>query len=187
MRSKKVRMMRGLNVPTCIVFIHGLFDGRLKAAGVDPETGVLNSAYVNGKLNLYHKYCIDMVEGLEEDIAGMCVEAETLLMELVSFPASTKESQAVRDEARRSAILLRLVQISEETGNMETNCRNELAATGFSLRERLCVYAHGALLKPVFNRYIPQIEYDWAFNSYHANHDEMKVRVSKILKEDNHV
>lgn len=43
MKNKKVKM-KGLATPTIMVFMHGFFDGRFRAAGLDQDGGLLNSA-----------------------------------------------------------------------------------------------------------------------------------------------
>lgn len=226
MKSKKVKM-KSLGTPTVIVFLHGFADGRSKSAGISQDGGLLNSAYVNGKIDLFYKYCSERVDRLETDIAAVCTEAETLLMELESIPAmikrnevpkaenvkfpaklpaSIEEAQAARADAkkavkvnhaaeqskanrnqmekRKTEILQRLVQIRNRIANREINCRNEISATAFVLKERLCVYGHGVLLKPILNRYIPQMEQEWVFELYNKNHNELKERISAAVKKE---
>ena len=56
MKNKKVKM-KGLATPTIMVFMHGFFDGRFRATGLDQDSGLLNSAYLNGKTDILYKYC----------------------------------------------------------------------------------------------------------------------------------
>lgn len=224
--NKKVKM-KGLATPTVMVFLHGFFDGRFRAAGIDKDSGLLNSAYVNGKTDLFYKYCSERVDRLETDIAAVCMDAEKLLLELEDMPEkireikvkeaepvnlpkklpdSMEEAQIARADARKAAkaktdaeqakanknqmqkrkteILQQLVMIRDRILNKETNCRNELSATSFALKERLCVYGHGVLLKPVLHRYIPQLEYEWAFDLYNKNHEEIKRRISEVVSKE---
>lgn len=227
MKNKKVKM-KGVATPTVVVFLHGFFDGRFRTAGIDQDSGFLNSAYTNGKTDLFYKYCNERVDRLETDIATVCTEAETLLVELKSMSSTCKrnetdwvesvktpkvspdfaqDAQAARSaarevekanaaieqvkekksqiEKRKIDILQRLVQIRDHISNKETNCHNELSATSFALKERMCVYGHGVLLKPILSRNIPQFEYEWAFKLYNNNHDEIKQRISEFVnKED---
>lgn len=226
MKNKKVKM-KGLATPTIMVFMHGFFDGRFRAAGLDQDSGLLNSAYVNGKTDLFYKYCSERVDRLETDIAAVCTDAEKLLLELESMPEkirkirvteeepvklpkklpdSMEEAQLARADARKAAkakadaeqskanknqmetrkteIQQQLVMIRDRILNKETNCRNELSATSFALKERLCVYGHGVLLKPVLHRYIPQLEYEWAFDLYNNNHEEIKRRISEVVSKE---
>lgn len=226
MKNKKVKM-KGLATPTVMVFLHGFFDGRFRAAGIDKDSGLLNSAYVNGKTDLFYKYCSERVDRLETDIAAVCTDAEKLLLELEDMPEkireikvkeaepvnlpkklpdSMEEAQIARADARKAAktktdaeqakanknqmqkrkteILQQLVMIRDRILNKETNCRNELSATSFALKERLCVYGHGVLLKPVLHRYIPQLEYEWAFDLYNKNHEEIKRRISEVVSKE---
>lgn len=226
MKNKKVKM-KGLATPTVMVFLHGFFDGRFSAAGIDKDSGLLNSAYVNGKTDLFYKYCSERVDRLETDIAVVCTDAEKLLLELEDMPEkireikvkeaepvnlpkklpdSMEEAQIARADARKAAkaktdaeqakanknqmqkrkteILQQLVMIRDRILNKETNCRNELSATSFALKERLCVYGHGVLLKPVLHRYIPQLEYEWAFDLYNKNHEEIKRRISEVVSKE---
>lgn len=226
MKNKKVKM-KGLATPTIMVFMHGFFDGRFRAAGLDQDSGLLNSAYVNGKTDLFYKYCSERVDRLETDIAAVCTDAEKFLLELESMPEkirkirvteeepvklpkklpdSMEEAQLARADARKAAkakadaeqskanknqmetrkteILQQLVMIRDRILNKETNYRNELSATSFALKERLCVYGHGVLLKPVLHRYIPQLEYEWAFDLYNKNHEEIKRRISEVVSKE---
>lgn len=226
MKNKKVKM-KGLATPTVMVFLHGFFDGRFRAAGIDKDSGLLNSAYVNGKTDLFYKYCSERVDRLETDIAAVCTDAEKLLLELEDMPEkireikvkeaepvnlpkklpdSMEEAQIARADARKAAkaktdaeqakanknqmqkrkteILQQLVMIRDRILNKETNCRNELSATSFALKEHLCVYGHGVLLKPVLHRYIPQLEYEWAFDLYNKNHEEIKRRISEVVSKE---
>lgn len=226
MKNKKVKM-KGLATPTVMVFLHGFFDGRFRAAGIDKDSGLLNSAYVNGKTDLFYKFCSERVDRLETDIAAVYTDAEKLLLELEDMPEkirkirvteeepvklpkklpdSMEEAQLARADARKAAkakadaeqskanknqmetrkieILQQLVMIRDRILNKETNCRNELSATSFALKERLCVYGHGVLLKPVLHRYIPQLEYEWAFDLYNKNHEEIKRRISEVVSKE---
>lgn len=223
MKNKKVKM-KGVATPTIVVFLHGFIDGRFRTAGIDQDSGLLNYAYTNGKTALFCKYCNERVDWLETDIASVCTEAETLLMELKSMPSIcernetywvegvktpkvpldfAQDAQAAREvekanaaieqakekksqiEKRKTDILQRLVQIRDYISNKETNCHNELSGTSFALKERMCVYGHGVLLKPILSRNIPQLEYEWAFKLYNNNHDEIKQRISEVVnKED---
>lgn len=226
MRNKKIKM-KNLNTPTIIVFLHGFFDGRFRAAGVDQDSGLLNSAYVNGKTDLFYKYCNERVDRLETDIAAVCTDAEKLLLELEDIPTkiceirvkevepvklpkklpdSMEEARLARADARKVAkakayaeaskarksqmqnrkteIMKQLVMIRYRILNKETNCRNELSATSFALKERMCVYGHGVLLKPVLHRYLPQLEYEWAFDLYNKNHEEIKRRISEVVSKE---
>lgn len=226
MKNKKVKM-KDLTTPTVMVFLHGFSDGRFRAAGIDKDSGLLNSAYVNGKTDLFYKYCSERVDRLETDIAAVCTDAEKLLLELEDMPEkireikvkeaepvnlpkklpdSMEEAQIARADARKAAkaktdaeqakanknqmqkrkteILQQLVMIRDRILNKETNCRNELSATSFALKERLCVYGHGVLLKPVLHRYIPQLEFEWAFDLYNKNHEEIKRRISEVVSKE---
>ena len=226
MKNKKVKM-KGLATPTIMVFMHGFFDGRFRATGLDQDSGLLNSACVNGKTDMFYKYCSERVDRLETDIAAVCTDAEKLLLELKDMPEkirkirvteeepvklpkklpdSMEEAQLARADARKAAkakvdaeqskanknqmetrkieILQQLVMIRDRILNKETNCRNELSATSFALKERLCVYGHGVLLKPVLHRYIPQLEYEWAFDLYNKNHEEIKRRISEVVSKE---
>ena len=226
MKNKKVKM-KGLAIPTVMVFLHGFFDGRFRVAGIDKDSGLLNSAYVNGKTDLFYKYCSERVDRLETDIAAVCTDAEKLFLELEDMPEkireikvkeaepvnlpkklpdSMEEAQIARADARKAAkaktdaeqakanknqmqkrkteILQQLVMIRDRILNKETNCRNELSATSFALKERLCLYGHGVLLKPVLHRYIPQLEYEWAFDLYNKNHEEIKRRISEVVSKE---
>lgn len=225
MGSKQIKM-KGSNTPSLIVFMHGFLDGRFRTACIDQDSNILNSAYVNGKINLYHKYCSECVKRLETDISSICTDAETLLMELESMPddvgverpenvggrivqkppKSIEEAQTAREAARKQAnaanasaekmekkrslhnrrtqIVQQLVQTRDRISNRESNCYYDLEVTQFALRERFCIYGHGVLLKPMLNRYIPKMEYEWAFARYNRNHEDLKRRINEVVKKE---
>ncbi|MCD8147943.1 MAG: hypothetical protein LUD84_11830 [Clostridiales bacterium] len=86
---KKVPKLPGLWVPRFFILLHGFFDGRLGAAAIDEESGELNSAYVNGKLFRFYKFCHEWVSQLERDSAGIRTEAAALIQEFYSLPTAT--------------------------------------------------------------------------------------------------
>ena len=97
MKNKKVKM-KGLATPTIMVFMHGFFDGRFRAAGLDQDSGLLNSAYVNGKTDMFYKYCSERVDRLETDIAAVCTDAEKLLLELKDMPEKIRKIRVTEEE-----------------------------------------------------------------------------------------
>lgn len=224
MKNKKISM-KGMKTPSPVVFMHGFFNGRFKSAGIDLDSGLLNSAYVNGMMDLFYKYCQERVDKLETDISAICTEAETLFIELKAIPenmserlseeknmekipdklpSTIQEAQEIRAIARRIAeakdfsehsrgaineknsrrteIIQRLVQIRDRIITKENNCYNELNATAFLLKERFCIYGHGVLLRPMLNRYIPNVDYDRILECYDTNHQEIKSRISTLTK-----
>ena len=90
MKNKKISM-KGMKTPSPVVFMHGFFNGRFKSAGIDLDSGLLNSAYVNGMMDLFYKYCQERVDKLETDISAICTEAETLFIELKAIPENMSD------------------------------------------------------------------------------------------------
>lgn len=85
--------------------------------------------------------------------------------------------------ARYQKIIQRLVEIRDQIKSSELIANEELAANAEALKGRLCTYAHGALLKPVYTRYIPGIEYTRHFEEYRKSHDDLKHELANVIKE----
>ena len=123
------------------------------------------------------------------DFVGLCDALEQIRHAVWELEQVERQLQAAQEEEarwknRKTEILQQLVMIRDRILNKETNCRNELSATSFALKERLCVYGHGVLLKPVLHRYIPQLEFEWAFDLYNKNHEEIKRRISEVVSKE---
>lgn len=74
--------VKGLRTPRVIVFLHGAVDGRVtKKAGINPQNGVIESAYISQNLLQYKQACHDCVISLEKDIRPIRMEAAGLLAE----------------------------------------------------------------------------------------------------------
>ena len=85
-------------------------------------------------------------------------------------------------EARRQAILQRLVEIQDRIATRELIAGEELSATAEALKGLLCAYAHGVLLRPVQARYLRPIEYAPRFDAYRQSHDALDRKLTRALQ-----
>lgn len=122
------------------------------------------------------------------------------------FPATVEEAQACRAEAaaaaksaqaiaaqhvkreetlaRRSWIIRRLVKIREQLDICDRICIDELTATAHALQDKLCVFTHGAILKPVKPEYIPVVEFDSFVVDYLASSEALRQKISDVLDKE---
>lgn len=120
MKNKKIRM-KGLKTPSSVVFMHGFLNGRFKSAGIDLDSGLLNSAYVNGMMDLFYKYCQERVDKLETEISAICTEAETLFIELKAIPDNM--SNRTSEERNKEKIPDKLPTTIQEAQEMRAIAR----------------------------------------------------------------
>ena len=71
----------GMKVPRPFVFAHGFVSGRLKVAGLDPETECICSGYITEKLNLYDSVYHNRVQMLENETRAVRSEAFDIMAE----------------------------------------------------------------------------------------------------------
>lgn len=157
MKNKKISM-KGMKTPSPVVFMHGFFNGRFKSAGIDLDSGLLNSAYVNGMMDLFYKYCQERVDKLETDISAICTEAETLFIELKAIPenmsdrmseeknmekipdklpSTIQEAQEIRAIARRIAEAKDFSEHSRGAINEKNSRRTEIIQRLVQIRDRI--------------------------------------------------
>lgn len=111
--KKKTLKLKGLKTPKLFLFIHGFANGRMKTAGVDSESGNLNSAYIHGKIYQFDRLCHERAVQLERGLSEIRTEAEILSMELneltvpppyrSSDPASSSPGGAVAQDSIAAA------------------------------------------------------------------------------------
>ena len=198
MKNKKVKM-KGLATPTVMVFLHGFFDGRFRAAGIDKDSGLLNSAYVNGKTDLFYKYCSERVDRLETDIAAVCTDAEKLLLELEDMPEkireikvkeaepvnlpkklpdSMEEAQIARADARKAAKAKTDAEQAKANKNQMQKRKTEILQQLVMIRDRI-------LNKETNCRNeLSATSFEWAFDLYNKNHEEIKRRISEVVNKE---
>ena len=129
MKNKKISM-KGMKTPSPVVFMHGFFNGRFKSAGIDLDSGLLNSAYVNGMMDLFYKYCQERVDKLETDISAICTEAETLFIELKAIPENM--SDRMSEEKNMEKIPDKLPSTIQEAQEIRAIARRIAEAKDFS-------------------------------------------------------
>lgn len=98
--------------------------------------------------------------------------------------ASQRKQERENILARRAWIIHRLIAIREKLALEERTCTEELAATADALRTCFCAYGHGALLKPVTPAYIPPIEYRCHLDSYRADHEVLRTKITSVLEKE---
>lgn len=147
MKNKKIKI-KNLATPTIILFMHGFIDGRFKFAKISNDNGLLNSSYINGKVNLFYKYCNERINLLEMDIADICIEAEKLIMELESIhtimintykvPTSNNiEFSKIMPTSLVEAKIARDIAITNEKANKLEEKKNQIRKRKIYILNRL--------------------------------------------------
>lgn len=194
----------GMHIPCIFLWLLGAFHGKvLKTAAIDPDTGCISSGYVEGKIRLFQGLCAGTAAQLERDLKAAWTEAADLAAEealldrqLAGIPVpraaatveerrQAKRSRSRRDalDARRLALLKRLIELDHKIRSRELETRAHLDRTVQILQSRLAAYGHGALLSPFYQKYIPPVNYAPAFAAYEQAYRQDRDRLSRILEE----
>jgi len=210
MQNKKLKL-KGLHTPRCLIFLHGLIDGRAKTAELDPESKILTSAYVSGRIFLFDELCCKCAAKLENELNVVRTEAETLIQTLADLPEpptdkaaavpmvseTSVQAQACRAAAasaanleqtkkslmaQRQECVNRLIELRSRLALAENICNARLTATADALRSRLCTYARGVLLKPVYEDYIPAVGNDKLLDDSYARLDALQKKITDTLE-----
>lgn len=204
MKEKKVLSIKGLRTPRILIWLLGLLHGKILRAGtIDPDSNLLCGSYITSKSKLYQEYCYKRIGMLEEELKGLRIESSCLMFEddtlqaqlsalvVDTAPAESNQQKriaartsAIRSSAlaRKDAVLRRLSEISEEIRSKEMACSEELAATAEALQSRFSTYGHGMMLRPVFQKVIPPLEYEKCLRSYQQLHEETDTRLINITR-----
>lgn len=107
MKKAKTLKLKGLQTPRPIIFIHGFMDGRTKTVALDSQNGHLNSAYIHGRIYLFHELCKKRVIQLEKELSGIRAEAQTLILELknITLPLAHSTPEVDRPDSQRPATI----------------------------------------------------------------------------------
>lgn len=211
MAKNKLRL-RGTS--TVSAFIKGFVDGRMHTAELDNQTQNLNSAFISSRICRFDELCCNRVIQLVNDLSAVRIEADVLAHEISELPgndieattpsseirpATAAEARNIRDSARdaadkaeksrkkvekRKEIIRRLTEIENITTKKERICREELSAVADRLERCFCVYCHGALLKPVYKRYIPEVRYEKKLEGYLSDYVYLKQKIREILDKE---
>ena len=223
--KKKIKL-RGLHTPKLILFLHGFFDGRFKGAAIDPETNILNSAFMYQRIFQYNEFCEKNLVKMESDLEGIRTEAENLMEELKEInifqtekkeiifsdyvkqkiPSTTTEAQQYRNEARsekkenqrkkqlqeehnkmsskKTTIIRRLIEIQNSISTKENITERSMMSVAEALKASLCPYCHGAILKPLYEHYIPQIGCSLQLKKYQEKHKDFNEKISTVLNRE---
>lgn len=85
--------------------------------------------------------------------------------------------------ARKGEIIHRLIEIKNKIETRERIVDKELSSAAEALRSRMCSYCHGAVLSPVYARYIPAVEYSSHLGSYLRDHEFLCRKIDEALRE----
>lgn len=209
MKKKKTLSIKGLRTPRILIWLLGLFHGKILRAGtIDPDSNLLCSSYITSKSKLYQEYCHKRIGVLEEELKNLRTEASCLMFEnktlqsqlstlvVDTTPAESNQQKRIaarvatlRSNAlsRKDAILLRLSEISEEIRSKEIACSEELAAMAEALQSRFSTYGQGMLLRPLFQKLVPPLEYERYLRPYQQLHEENDTHLTNIIRrKDDH-
>lgn len=204
MKKRKAFSIKGLQTPRILIWLLGLLHGKIMRAGtIDPDSNLLCGSYITSKSKLYKEYCHKRIGALEEELKGLRTEASCLMFEnetlqgqlstlvVDTAPAESNQQKRIAARtatvrssalARKDAVLLRLSEIGEEIRSKEMACREELAATAEALQSRFSTYGHGMLLRPVFQKAIPPLEYEGCLRPYQQLHEETDTRLANMIR-----
>lgn len=189
-----------------IAFLHGLWDGAMRLAIIDPETGKLTSASISKALYQFHAYCHKEMVTLETTVAPLYSEALLLLKELDEFETTSfsinapdnafiphpktiedaQKNRAIEATAEEAAkryrdIICRLANILEKMTTTEHLCYENLGVAANSLQAQFCSYAAG-VSRPIRSVNIPDVVYDHHFQNYATFYSDVKAKI-ELAKE----
>ena len=119
------------------------------------------------------------------------------------IPATITEAQQLRKEAReeekenentrqkydkynelidrKRIIIQRLIEIENDRAAKESVTEKNMISGAEALKASLCSYCHGAILNPVYENYIPQIDCLLQMKKYKEEHKKAAEKISDIL------
>lgn len=157
MSRSKIRI-QGLRTPRPLLYFHGCIDRRTNAAHLDPNTGLLISAFLSRAYFQFSAYSQQKAVCLENTLAATRTEAESLILEFSSLPSSTDhsaedippvprafskvpstpaEARTARAAAQKEAQLLQTTIQSQEERRNAAARRTQIRQRLMELRERL--------------------------------------------------
>lgn len=207
-KTKKKPKIRGIRTPRWIIFAMGFINGKiLKTAGLDFETGLINSSYIIAKTKAFESYCHDRIAimeetmGIERDNARkQMIEDQALCLKLKkveneeSFPTTIGTRDYERQKCFEKDIILRRTMITKDLSAILNNLNKEesvlveeFQSMARKIESLFVTYANGMLLKSVSEKHIPNLDYVNVFDEYHARVDEGDMLLSNYLKEVSYV
>lgn len=202
MKAKNPKV-KGLRVPRFLLFLLGFFHGKLlKTAAIDPASETISSSYITGKKKAFGEYCAQMVRNLENELKSVRGEAASLFTEealirrqLEDIPTEVSSDIEGRRQARRivqrrhsleerhKGIIQRLVEIDTKLHSRELVVREEMTATASAMQSIFSSYGHGALLVPLYGKYVPVVTFEEYFTMYQETHRKETIQLNALLKE----
>lgn len=111
--KQKTLNVPGMKVPRPFVFAHGFVSGRLKVAGLDPETECICSGYITEKLNLYDSVSHNRVQKLEDETKAVRSEAFDIMADEVQIRQLLAKVQARKSQKDELIANMKPVTIQE--------------------------------------------------------------------------
>lgn len=204
---KNKNTIPGMKIPALLIWLYGFLHKLLKTAAIDADTGLIVSSYITNKSNQYEKYVSVAIIKHENCLKAVHAEAAELLLEerllapklakpvLAANDASVQEKHEMVSqvesylaaEERHKEILNCLMQIKGRIESAERITEQDLKTTAAALRARMATYTHGATLRPVFDRMIPQLGYQTEWERYRSTHQgeyEAILRLTNAVDEE---
>lgn len=180
-RAKTLRM-RGLRVPRILVWLLGLFHGKiLHTGGLDPETQKISSAYVSGQVKRFSAACVNRREAARARLEQEWIAVDEAIQDFKSISSSLATPREDKTNDKCSSAEARAIDAAHQTRSVHkaqllaiekrlTNTINavcaeihsvndQMEATADLLQSIFACYGHGMLMKPVHPRNLPEVSF----------------------------
>lgn len=180
MKNTITLKVRGLHTPRILIWIFGFIHGKiLRTGGLDPETGIISSAYVCGQINRFCKACVDRRDRAKEKLKKEWDAADDALHDykavsdaLADIKAKTPSYENSSAEARANEVAVkrrvdcekelltlrkRLSGISNAICAEIGNAHDQIEATSHLLLSAFACYGHGMIMRPLFPNNLPAV------------------------------
>lgn len=208
MSKKKIILpVKGINSPRLCVWFRGFWHGKvIHTGGLDPETNTIASGYVTGQIKRFRNACVTRREEAEKKLGKIWSTADELLLDYVSVTAMLTESEKSQNsysksnaqarsneraaakrasyEDERQSILKNLAQLVNDVRAEYGSAYDQMEATAEMLSSNFACYAHGMLMKPIYDNNLPNIVYEDCAQQILNNHENTWEAISSILEKE---
>ena len=204
MKAKTIPV-KGLHTPRLLLFMMGLFHGKVfHSGGLDLETNLITSAYISGQTKRYHHACAVCIEEVEERLSVFWTDADRLLLRLEEldgilsdlgdinqdYSSNTLRRLRDREVTKRNKIntekqqkMQRLVELFNAILEERNIIESQFAATAESMSSSFSAYGHGLIMKPLSIQNIPiltsETYVDLITERHRSTWDKMKCVLEK--------
>lgn len=205
-KIKTVLSVKGLRSPRSFIWLRGFLHGKvIHTGGLDPETGIISSGYVTGQTKRFHNACVARREQAEVKLTKAWADADQLLIDLAAVSSALADSGKSQNphiessaqaranervaelyasrEAERQSILKSLASIANGIRAEFNFAHDQMEATAEALLSTFSCYGHGLLMKPIYTRNLPAINYEDCAKQILTGHEDIWNAIISTLKE----